>query len=546
MKRTHRPFAIVVFVVAILVLVMVSPAFGSADNSARVWIEYRPGNGAQVKEAITRAGAQFHHEFHSLDSFVVTMSARALDGISSNPNVISIEPDAERYLVAAAPSKVIAGLPQLLSRPTDPNDQIVPYGIDAVQARDVWDANRDGLVDPEAPTGAGRKICIIDTGLYTAHDDITEIADITGDSQVDENWESDGYGHGTHVAGTIAADNNSLGVVGVTPGTVDLHIVKIFNDAGEWVTYASDLLAAAYLCHDAGANIISMSLSGPRPMRKEERGFDQLYEAGVLSVAAASNGGADLYHYPASYDSVISVAAIDETKAVAIFSQFNDQVELSAPGVDVLSTVPFLAEAHVSVGEKDYSANHIEYAPYGEAVGELVDGGECEAAGDWQGKVVLCERSEAIREITFLEKTLTAQAGGAVAAVIYNNVEGSFFGTLGKLRGNQRDIIMAVSLSQADGMALLDNLDQKATVVSPIPTPASGYEAWSGTSMATPHVSAVAALIWSAYPDLTNVEIREALVATALDLGAPDRDVYYGCGLVQAYDALQSLSGAGE
>ena len=65
-------------------------------------------------------------------------------------------------------------------------------------------------------------------------------------------------------------------------------------------------------------------------------------------------------------------------------------------------------------------------------------------------------------------------------------------------------------------------------------------------SMAAPHVSGVAALIWSAYPELTNVEIREALDATALDLGDAGRDVYYGFGLVQAYDALQFLSGPGQ
>ncbi|MGD9404647.1 MAG: S8 family serine peptidase, partial [Anaerolineae bacterium] len=71
--------------------------------------------------------------------------------------------------------------------------------------------------------------------------------------------------------------------------------------------------------------------------------------------------------------------------------------------------------------------------------------------------------------------------------------------------------------------------------------PASGYEAWGGTSMATPHVSGVAALLWSANPELTNVQIREAMDMTALDLGDPGRDVHYGYGLVQAYDALDYL-----
>ena len=69
----------------------------------------------------------------------------------------------------------------------------------------------------------------------------------------------------------------------------------------------------------------------------------------------------------------------------------------------------------------------------------------------------------------------------------------------------------------------------------------SSYEAWGGTSMATPHVAGVAALLWSANPAWTNVEIRDAMAATALDLGDPGRDIAYGYGLVQAFDALQYL-----
>ncbi|MGB4596004.1 MAG: S8 family serine peptidase [Anaerolineaceae bacterium] len=74
--------------------------------------------------------------------------------------------------------------------------------------------------------------------------------------------------------------------------------------------------------------------------------------------------------------------------------------------------------------------------------------------------------------------------------------------------------------------------------------PASGYEAWDGTSMATPHVSAVAALVWSANLAWTNTQIRQALTATAQDLGTTGRDVYYGYGLVQAKAALDYLGGS--
>ena len=80
-------------------------------------------------------------------------------------------------------------------------------------------------------------------------------------------------------------------------------------------------------------------------------------------------------------------------------------------------------------------------------------------------------------------------------------------------------------------------------MVSTVDAPGSGYEAWGGTSMATPHVSGVAALLWSANPKWTNVQIREAMAMTAMDLGDDGWDPHYGYGLVQALDALEYLQG---
>lgn len=109
-------------------------------------------------------------------------------------------------------------------------------------------------------------------------------------------------------------------------------------------------------------------------------------------MAAAGNDGTSAYSYPASYDSVISVAAIDSNKAVADFSQYNSQVELAAPGVGVLSTLPYIDTNSLTVGGTTYSASYIENAGRGTASGQLVNGGLCGIAGAWSGKVVLCER----------------------------------------------------------------------------------------------------------------------------------------------------------
>ncbi len=505
---------------------------GAAGERVRVWVEFQPNAKAAVHQALEGYGAQFHYTFDDLNSFVVTVPRSALQGLSHNPHVVSIEDDVPRYLFSSPLSAA-----QVAAAASSPS-QFVPYGVDMVQARDVWDANRDGVVDSGAPTGAGRTVCIIDTGLYTGHEDFAGVNILGGYSQVGDPWNQDGAGHGTHVAGTITAANNSVGVVGVTPGAVNLYIVKVFDNNGNW-TLASDLVDAINRCADAGANVVSMSLGGSRSNGKEARAFSNLYNQGVLFIAAAGNNGDTSYSYPASYDSVVSVAAVDDTGTVASFSQKNDQVELAAPGVGVWSTIPWVETNTVTVDGTDYSANHIDNAARGTTSGPLVDGGLCDSVGSWSGAVVLCERGS----ISFYDKVMNVQNGGGAAAIIYNNAPGNFYGTLGD--GNTSNII-ALSLSQADGQYLVANkLGFTANVTSTVVKPASGYAAWDGTSMATPHVSAVAALVWSAFPSLTNADIRNALDATAKDLGAPGRDTSYGYGLVQAYDAIQYLSNSG-
>jgi subtilisin family serine protease len=137
------------------------------------------------------------------------------------------------------------------------------------------------------------------------------------------------------------------------------------------------------------------------------------------------------------------------------------------------------------------------------------------------------------------------QAGGGVAAVVYNNAAsdptcGVYSGTLGS---QPTTTIAAVTLSCADGASAVAAAGSSGTVQSVFSVPDSGYEAWDGTSMATPHVSAVAALIWSCHPTKTNQQIRNALTSTARDKGAAGRDASYGFGIVQAKNAL--LTGLG-
>jgi serine protease len=210
--------------------------------------------------------------------------------------------------------------------------EFTPYGIKLVRALDVSDKYI-----------SNRQVCIIDTGYDITHQDLPKPT-ATGTNGVNGMlWYKDEYsGHGTHVAGTIAAvGNNDKGVIGINRNNrINLHIVRVFGEGGNWISGTS-LVKAVEQCRDAGSNIVSMSLGGGGFSSFEFNAYTKIFEEdGVMLVAAAGNDGDSSFSYPASYTPVISVAAIDANKKLAYFSQRNSQVDLAAPGVDVRSTFP--------------------------------------------------------------------------------------------------------------------------------------------------------------------------------------------------------------
>lgn len=473
---------------------------GQGAEPVRVFVEFQPGRKAAVLSALQQAGGRVHHQFDTLSAVAVTLPQPALAGLSRNPNVVLVEEDPLRH----------------------PHSDLVTYGVDMVQAPIVW--NND-----EWPAyGEGITVGVIDSGVYADHVDF-QGSTVTGDL-------ADGCGHGTHVAGTIAAAKDGFGLVGVAPAA-RIHSVRVFGDDCSW-TYASTLVAAVQSAINAGAKVINMSLGGTFKSRTEENAFKQFAANGILCIASAGNSGTTQLNYPASYASVVSVAAIDASKLVAGFSQKNQQVEVAAPGVGVLSTVPYLTPS-VSVGSTLYPAGAIEFSATETVTAPLVDGDLALAPNSaWEGKVVLVQRGE----ISFYDKVMNVQSAGGKGVILYNNVEGGFSGTLGA--GNS-STIPAVSVSLEDGTALLGSLSSEVTVNNPEPSLGSGYAFYDGTSMAAPHVSGVAALIWSAYPCATAAQVRQAMQVTAVDLGALGRDTSYGYGLVQADGALAHLAGLG-
>lgn len=489
----------ILIVLCILLLAIVSG--GLAAQEQRYIVKFKPGAGPQGASQLHSLGAKLQLELHEHDAAAFTIPLNALKGLQHNPNIEYIEPDAKRYLLS----------------------QTTPYGIPLVQADLLSDSN-----------AGNRTICIIDSGYQLSHEDLPTSGTVNGASDDDGagDWFVDEVHHGTHVAGTIAALNNGVGVIGVNPNDkLNLFIVKVF-DASGWA-YSSSLVAALGVCESHGANVINMSLGGSFKSRTEDRAFKAAHERGVLSIAAAGNDGNTRHSYPASYSDVISVAAVDENKMHADFSQRTSQVELAAPGVHVLSSVPTetgLATT-TSVAEAEYSAVGMDGSPLGAGNGALVDCG----LGDSQcngvaGKVCLIQRGG---NIAFSDKVLACEDGGGIAAIIYNNVSGSLSGTLGGVVTS----IPSVGVSKADGEEMLGLLGSAASVS----LSSSNYAYFDGTSMATPHVAGVAALVWSHHLGCTNIDIRNALRASAEDLGVTGRDDYYGYGLVKAKAASDFL-----
>lgn len=508
-------FAAVVAAFGLGVGIGAVPLAAHAQNKDRVSVVvgHKAGAAGAVRSEVAKSGGRVLHDMSAVDAMVVELPAKAVAALAKNRQVDFVESGVPRRIQG---QRTIRSVPA--------GGQVVPYGIPMVQADQVSDS-----------AAGNRTLCIVDSGINGAHEDLAAVP-MTGENFTKSGeWYTDENSHGTHVAGTIAALNNTVGVVGVAPsGKLKLHIAKVFDAAG---SASSVTIARAMLsCWQAGAHVVSMSLGGPDTSPIESRVTALLAKKGLLLIAAAGNAGNDTVSYPAGFAEVVSVAAIDETRAVAGFSQFNADVEIAAPGVAVLSTVPAFSQtaASLDVGGTPYPVQGMDGSPRRSGSGTLADFGlgTAAVAGSMNGKVCLIQRGS----ISFAQKVLNCQASGGAGAVIYNNTAGELFGTLGETVTT----IPSVGAMQADGALMLSQLDQ-ATNVAVFGLP-DLYAAYNGTSMATPHASAVAALVWSHHPGCTAEQVRSTLSASATDLGAAGRDPYFGWGLVQAKAALQRLS----
>ncbi|MDR4434367.1 serine protease Isp [Bacillus tequilensis] len=223
------------------------------------------------------------------------------------------------------------------------NEQIMdvnelPEGIKVIKAPEMW---------AKGVKGKNVKIAVLDTGCDTSHPDLKNQIiggkNFTDDDGGKDDVISDYNGHGTHVAGTIAANDSNGGIAGVAP-EASLLIVKVLggeNGSGQYEWIINGINYAV----EQKADIISMSLGGPSDVPELKEAVQNAVKNGVLVVCAAGNEGdgderTEELSYPAAYNEVIAVGSVSVARKLSEFSNANKEIDLVAPGENILSTLP--------------------------------------------------------------------------------------------------------------------------------------------------------------------------------------------------------------
>lgn len=343
----------------------VSGSCAEAEEAAGAFlVRYRPGAAGLLPETVRRLEAMSGGEVRaqspnaasvgSVWFTVPILAKRAADVLADDPNVAFAEP-ACPVLIADDPST--------------PGDPYFTYQwqLVAVGLPNVWP-----LVSQQARTRV--TVAVLDTGVDLSHEDLAAALVSGYDFVANDPVPEDRHGHGTHVAGVVAAvADNAVGVAGAASG-VRLMPVKVVDDSGRGNTAA--LVQGIYWAVDHGADVVNLSVGSPYPSAFLEEAIRYAVRHGVIVIAAAGNGS-DRYpdgspgdlgrpsgspasgfggtmvrpvEYPAAYAEAIAVGALDRAPdgawRPADFSNGGDELDISAPGVDVLG--PDLSSRGVS------------------------------------------------------------------------------------------------------------------------------------------------------------------------------------------------------
>lgn len=207
--------------------------------------------------------------------------------------------------------------------------QTTDWGLESLNVPNVWRATK----------GEGIKVAVLDTGVAYNHPDLSGAILDMKDFTNSPSGPYDIQNHGTHVAGVIAARDNTTGVVGVAP-QAGLLIAKVLGDNGSGGE--AGIIRGVEWALEKDADIISMSLGSAYETPELRKILNEAIKKGKFVICAAGNDGPQLdsVTYPGKYEEIITVGSIDRRRNISWFSSKGRQVDIVAPGDEILSTIP--------------------------------------------------------------------------------------------------------------------------------------------------------------------------------------------------------------
>ncbi|MBU1933742.1 S8 family peptidase [Patescibacteria group bacterium] len=325
-----------------LVLFVIQPNFSAAqtkDDGGRKIVVFKVGLNDAAKDEIVRwvGGAKLKN-IGLIGAEVIQIPSRAAtEKLKTHPDIVRVDEDVEVFALQYREGNFRA---ERITR----SSQSLPWGIDQIDAELVW---------PGGNTANPVKVGIIDTGISNNHPDLT--ANVKGGVNTinpRKSWNDDN-GHGSHVAGIVAALNNTIGVVGVGPAA-DLYAIKALNAAGSG--YLSDVIEGIQWAMTNGMQVINMSLGTDSDIQSFHDAVAAAKGTGVVVVAAAGNSGGSVI-YPAAYPEAIAVSATDKNNVIASWSNRGPEIDLAAPGVSIYST--YKGTGYATLSGTSMAAPHV-------------------------------------------------------------------------------------------------------------------------------------------------------------------------------------------
>jgi subtilisin len=308
MKKTA--IAILILTLLLTSLMASSFTFAQPEQETRVIIGFKDKSDTTMARS---HGWKIHQEYQTVSAVACSLPKHELEALKKDPKVVYVEEDVPVYAVV---------------------DLADSWGVQKIGAAAVHNTGNMGNDNI-----GGIRVAVIDTGINYFHEDL-DANYVGGYDFVNNDADPmDDNGHGTHCAGIIAAEYNNFAVVGVAP-LAKLYALKVLNSKGSG--YTSDIIKAIEWACANDIQVISMSLgSSVGSTALQTACYDAFYNHKIVVVAAAGNSGqartGSSILYPARYDGVIAVGATDQNNVRATFSSTGPELDIMAPGVNILS-----------------------------------------------------------------------------------------------------------------------------------------------------------------------------------------------------------------